>query len=64
MKTMIKVVFKDDMKCLFDADAFRFEDNGFCYLEIFHEEDDYEVVACISTSEIKYLMFVEVEEWK
>lgn len=61
MKTNIEVVFKDDMKCLFDAEAFRFEDNGFCYLEIFHE-DDYEVVACISTSEIKYLMFVEVEE--
>ncbi|MDU6791083.1 MAG: hypothetical protein E6427_00015 [Anaerococcus sp.] len=50
------------MKCLFDADTFRFEDNGFCYLEIFHEENDYEVVACISASEIKYLMFVKVEE--
>lgn len=62
MKTMIKVVFKDKNEAIFDADAFRFEDNGFCYLEIFHEEDDYEVVACISTSEIKYLMFVEVEE--
>ena len=62
MKTMIKVVFKDDMKCLFDADTFRFEDNGFCNLEIFHEKNDYEVVACISASEIKYLMFVEVEE--
>lgn len=62
MKTMIKVVFKDDMKCLFDADAFRFEDNGFCYLE-FNEEDKYSLIACISTSEIKYLMFVEMEEW-
>lgn len=62
MKTNIKVVFKDDMKCLFNADTFRFEDNGFCYLEIFHEKDDYEAVACITTSEIKYLMFVEVEE--
>lgn len=62
MKTNIKVVFKDGMKCLFNADTFRFEDDGFCYLEIFLEEDDYEVVACISTSEIKYLMFVEVED--
>lgn len=62
MKTNIKVVFKDDMKCLFDADTFRFEDNGFCNLEIFHEKNDYEVVACISASEIKYLIFVEVKE--
>ena len=62
MKTMIKVVFKDDMKCLFDADAFRFEDNGFCYLDFVDEEDRDVSVACVSTSEIKYLMFVEVEE--
>lgn len=62
MKTNIKVVFKDKNECIFDANAFNFDEDGFCYLEIFHEEDDYETVACISTSEIKYLMFVEVEE--
>lgn len=59
MKTMIKVVFKDDTKCLFDADTFRFEEDGFCYLE-FNKEDDFTLVACVSTSEIKYLKFVEV----
>ncbi|MFR3737249.1 hypothetical protein [Anaerococcus obesiensis] len=62
MRTMIKVVFKDEKQCMFDANVFRIEDNGFCYLEIIHEKNDYEVVAFISTSEIKYLMFVEVEE--
>lgn len=62
MKTNIKVVFKDDMKCLFNADAFRFEEDGFCYLEFVDEEDNFILVACVSMSEIKYLVFVEVEE--
>lgn len=62
MKTNIKIVFKDDMKCLFNADAFRFEDNGFCYLDFIDEEDRGSLVACVLTSEIKYLMFVEVED--
>lgn len=63
MKTNIKVAFKDKNECIFfDANTFRFEEDGFCYLGIFDEEDDYEAVACVATSEIKYLKFVEVEE--
>lgn len=58
MKTMIKVVFKDKNEAIFDANSFKFEEDGFCYLELFDEEDRCSLVACISTSEIKYLMFV------
>lgn len=61
MKTNIKVVFKDENETIFDANTFKFEEDGFCYLE-FNEEDKYRLVACVSTSEIKYLMFVKVEE--
>ncbi|PMC81371.1 hypothetical protein [Anaerococcus hydrogenalis] len=61
MKTNIQVVFKDENETIFDANSFRFEEDGFCYLE-FNEEDKYTLIACVSTSEIKYLMFVEVEE--
>ena len=62
MKTNIKVVFKDKNACIFDANTFKFEEDGFCYLELFDEEDRYSLVACVATSEIKYLKFVEVEE--
>ncbi|MDY3007014.1 hypothetical protein [Anaerococcus porci] len=63
MKTKIKVVFKDDMKCLFNANSFRFEDDGFCYLEFADKDDDFiRLDACVLISEIKYLKFVEVEE--
>lgn len=62
MKTNVKVVFKDNDECIFfEADTFRFEEDGFCYLELFDEEDDYVVMACVARSEIKYLQFVEVE---
>ena len=50
MKTNIKIVFKDNTDCVFDANGFDFE------------EDRGSLVAYILTSEIKYLMFVEVEE--
>lgn len=62
MKTNIKVVFKDKNECIFDANAFNFDEDGFCYLDFVNEEDRGSLVACVLTSEIKYLMFVEVEE--
>lgn len=51
----------DENETIFDANSFKFEEDGFCYLE-FNEEDEYRFIACISMSEIKYLVFVEVEE--
>ncbi|MDU5923137.1 MAG: hypothetical protein E6Z20_08295 [Finegoldia magna] len=36
--------------------------DGFCYLDFFDEDDKRRLVACVSTDEIKYLRFVEVEE--
>lgn len=62
MKTNIKVVFKDEKKCIFDANGFDFEEDGFCRLDFIDEEDRGSLVAYVSMSEIKYLMFVEVEK--
>lgn len=63
MKTMVKVVFKDENETIFDANSFKFEEDGFCYLEFADEEDDFiRLDACVLMSEIKYLKFVEVEE--
>lgn len=64
MKTNIKVVFKDNREDVFDANEFKFDEDGFCYLEFDDEEDEYRLVACVLTSEIKYLKFVEVEDEK
>lgn len=61
MKTNIKVVFKNENETIFDANTFKFEEDGFCYLK-FNEEDKYRLVACVSMDEIKYLRFMEVEE--
>ncbi|EGC83347.1 MULTISPECIES: hypothetical protein [Anaerococcus] len=62
MKTNIKIVFKDNTEWVFDANTFGFEEDGFCRLDFVDEEDRGSLVACVSTSEIKYSMFVEVEE--
>lgn len=62
MKTNIKVVFKDGVKCLFDANGFDIDKNGFCVLDFIDEEDESRLVACVSMDEIKYLTFVEVED--
>lgn len=64
MKTNIKIKFKDNTECVFDANTFGLGDDGFYDLEFVDEEDRGRLVACASISEIKYLMFVEVEEWK
>ena len=61
MKTNIKVVFKDNRKCVFNANTFTFTNDGFCDLE-FSEEDRGSLVACVSMDEIKYLIFVEVKK--
>lgn len=63
MKTNIKVVFKDNRECLFDANSFMLGDRGFYDLIFVDEKDNEKCVACVSISEIKYLMFVEVKEW-
>lgn len=62
MKTNIKVVFKDNTGCVFDANSFDFEEDGFCCIDFVDEEDRGSLVAYVSMSEIKYLMFVEVED--
>ncbi|MDU5970526.1 MAG: hypothetical protein E6Z12_04260 [Finegoldia magna] len=62
MKTNIKVKFKDNMERIFDANSFGFEEDGFCYLDFVDEDDKGGFVACVSTDEIKYLRFVEVED--
>ena len=62
MKTNIKIVFKDNKEHVFDATAFGFEEDGFCYLDFVDEDDKRRLVACVSTDEIKYLRFVEVED--
>ncbi|KWZ89107.1 hypothetical protein HMPREF3224_01954 [Anaerococcus hydrogenalis] len=62
MKTNIKIVFKDKTERVFDANTFGFEEDGFCHLDFVDEEDRGSLVAYASMSEIKYLMFVEVEE--
>lgn len=61
MKTNIKIVFKDNNECVFDANIVDFNKYGFCNLEL-NEKDESTVVACVSADEIKYLRFVEVEE--
>lgn len=53
----IKVVFKDNRECLFDANSFMLGDKGFYDLIFVDEKDDEKCVACVSISEIKYLMF-------
>lgn len=62
MKTNIKIVFKDNTEWVFDATAFGFEEDGFCYLDLVDEDDKGRLMACVSTDEIKYLRFVEVED--
>lgn len=62
MKTNIEIAFKSGEKCLFDANSFGFEDDGFCYLDFVNEKDEGKLAACVLTSEIKYLKFVEVDE--
>lgn len=61
MKTNIKIVFKDNTEWVFDANAFNFEEDGFCHLDFVDEDDKGRLMACVSTDEIKYLRFVEVE---
>ena len=61
MKTNIKIVFKDKTERVFDANTFTFTNDGFCDLE-FDEENKSRLVACVSMDEIKYLIFVKVEE--
>lgn len=61
MKTNIKIVFKDNKEHVFNANTFGFEEDGFCYLDFVDEDDKGRLVACVSTDEIKYLRFVEVE---
>lgn len=61
MKTNIKIVFKDKTERVFDANTFTFTNDGFCDLE-FNEENKNRLVACVSMDEIKYLIFVKVEE--
>lgn len=62
MKTNIKIVFKDNTEWVFDANTFGFEEDGFCRLDFVDEEDRGSLVGYVSMSEIKYSMFVEVEE--
>lgn len=61
MKTNIKVKFRDDTEQIFDANTFMFANNGFCDLK-FSRENRSRLIACVSMSEIKYLIFVEVED--
>ena len=62
MKTNVKVKFKDDKEEMFNANSFMLGDKGFYDLIFVDEKDNEKCVACVSISEIKYLMFVEVEE--
>ncbi len=62
MKTNVKVKFKDDKEEMFNANSFMLGDKGFYDLIFVDEKDNEKCVACVSTSEIKYLMFVEVED--
>lgn len=39
MKTNIKVAFKDKNECIFDANTFKFEEDGFCYLKFVEMEE-------------------------
>lgn len=64
MKTNIKIVFKDNTEWVYDANSFGFEEDRFCYLDFVDEDDKGRLVACVSTDEIKYLRFVEVEDDK
>ena len=61
MKTNIEVTFKDNKERVFNANTFEFRNDGFCRL-CFDEEDKSRLVASVSMSEIKYLVFVEVKE--
>ena len=61
MKTNIKIVFKDNTEWVYDANSFNFEEDGFCYLDLVDEDDKDRPAACVSTDEIKYLRFMEVE---
>lgn len=62
MKTNIKVKFKDNTECIFDANSFRPGYIGFYDLKFIDEEDRGRLVASVSVNEIKYLIFVEVKE--
>lgn len=60
MKTKIRVTFKDNRECIFDANEFIFQDNGFCDLEFIDDRGSV-LVASVCIDEIKYLKFVEEE---
>lgn len=62
MKTNIKIKFKDNTECVFDANSFRLGYDGFYDLKFIDEEDRGMLVASVSANEIKYLIFVEVKE--
>lgn len=62
MKTNIKIKFKDNTECVFDANSFRLGYDGFYDLKFIDEEDRGMLVASVSANEIKYLIFVEVED--
>ena len=61
MKTNIKIKFKDNTELVFDANTYAFKNDGFCEL-YFDEENKSRLVASVSMDEIKYLIFVEVED--
>lgn len=61
IRTKIKIVFRDDNECVFDANFFEFTKDGFCNLNIVNG-DRRGLVGCVSMSEIKYLKFIGVED--
>lgn len=62
-KKKIRVVFSNDDLRIFDANVIEIKEDGLCYL--YHVEDNNEkAIGIISILEIRYLEFIEVEEWE
>lgn len=65
MKTNIKIIFKDNTECVFNANTHIIDDDNYDYdfyrLGLTDEKGNYKFVALVSISDIKVISYIESE---
>lgn len=65
MKTKIKIIFKDNTECVFNANTHTIDDDNYDYdfyrLGLIDENGNYKFVALVSIPDIKVISYIESE---
>jgi len=65
MKTKIKIIFKDNTECVFNANTHIIDDDNYDYdfyrLGLVDEKGNYKFVALVAIPEIKVISYIESE---